>query len=168
MQLIFETNVSFMNIDHEIKFEESLAPWMGKTIKMIEYELNNRFKSAGIPITKEQVIILIKLSEFNGITQSELAEKTFRDKSSLTRLIISMEKKDLILRIINSKDKREKNVYLSDKGNDILKESKRIMKSMILDIENDFEKEEKECFIDMIKRIQNNLIAAKKENNTIK
>ena len=56
--------------------------------KMMGQFMRDAFaKKAGIEITKEQFIVLVKLDEQDGIMQKDLAFITERNKGSLARLI---------------------------------------------------------------------------------
>ena len=87
--------------NENIDFENSIGPWLGRTVKIIEYYLQEAFNKQEIDLTKEQMIVLKKLSDQNGLNQNELAFLTLRNKSSLTRLLSKMERKRrMLVRII--------------------------------------------------------------------
>ena len=94
-----------------IDFENSIGPWMGITVKMVEYYLQALFNEHGLDLSKEQMIILKKLHKQDGLNQNELASLTFRDKSSMARLLSKMEKKNYIQRKQSKEDKRIINLF---------------------------------------------------------
>lgn len=51
-----------------------------------------------------------------GVTQQTLAERTAKDKACLTSLMTNLERKGLVCRHENPKDRRNKLVYLTEKG----------------------------------------------------
>ena len=75
----------------------SLIPWVGKTAKFMDYYIRDNMKSHGINISKEQFIVIKHLDEKDGRKQNDLAFITNRSKTSLTRLIHTMEKKGMSL-----------------------------------------------------------------------
>lgn len=75
-------------------FEDTLGPWFGKTMKMMDFYFQDIFKSLSFEITKNQWIVLKKLSANDGTIQNELAFITDRDKTSLTRLITTMVRRN--------------------------------------------------------------------------
>ena len=81
-----------------IDFENSIGPWLGKTVKVIDYVLQESLKTNSLDLTKEQMVVLKKLHDNDGLNQNELAFLTLRNKSSLTRLLTKMESKNYILR----------------------------------------------------------------------
>ncbi|MDZ7612837.1 MAG: MarR family transcriptional regulator [Flavobacteriaceae bacterium] len=70
-------------------------------------------------MSKEQWLLLKKLHEKNGQMQNDLAFITDRSKTSLTRLINTMEKKGLVYRIGCNDDKRINHVYYTEKGKEL-------------------------------------------------
>ena len=94
-----------MDIDiNKSDFNKTIAPWIGKTSKMMNMYFSDVFQRNNIQITKQQWILLKILFENNeGIIQNNLAFITDRNKASLTRLINGMEKNNLVARI-QSKD----------------------------------------------------------------
>ena len=57
--------------------------------------------------------------EKEGINQQELSNFSDRDKTSITRLIDSLEKKNIVVRVPDRSDRRNKLIYLTKKGRDL-------------------------------------------------
>lgn len=142
--------------ENYIDFENSIGPWLGRTVKLLDYHLQESFKNAGLDLTKEQMIVLKKLHDQNGLNQNELAFLTLRDKSSLTRLLSKMENKLYIKRVKSKEDKRIKNVYITKEGKTVFEKVKPLMKNMITTIESRISTEEKNQIISILKKIQTN------------
>lgn len=138
-------------------FENSLAPWLGKTVKMVGYYLQEAFHSASLDLTKEQMIVLKKLHVKDGLNQNELAMLTYRDKSSLARLLSKMEVKKYIVRRQNNEDKRINEVFLTENGKSILKRSKVVIEGLVAIMEEGISEEEKQGVIQTLKKVQFNL-----------
>ena len=146
---------------HTIDFETSIAPWLGKTVKIVEYYMHEAMKQKGLDLTKEQMIVLKKLYERNGLNQNKLAFLTLRNKSSLTRLLVKMEKKSYIIRKQSKTDKRINNVFLTELGKEIYKKTRPIIKDIIKTMEKDINPLEKEQMIALLQKIQFNFTSTK-------
>lgn len=144
------------NNDSTIDFENSIGPWLGKTIKIIDIKLHEQFNLHGVDLTKEQMVVLKKLSLKDGLNQNELATLTLRNKSSLTRLVCKMEKKGLILRKTCKEDKRNKHLFITPLGKETFTKSKPIIKSMLATMQKGITEEEKKTMIRLLKQIQEN------------
>jgi len=141
---------------NKIDFENSIGPWLGKTIKILDYNFQEAFKKSNLDLTKEQMIVLKKLHDQDGLNQNELAFLTLRNKSSLTRLLTKMEAKKYITRKQSDDDKRINRVYATSFGKEIFERTRPIIHKLINKMEENISKKEKEQVIDILKKIQNN------------
>ena len=88
----------------------------GKAYTALSRRLQRNLREASIDITSEQWSVLYALWEEEGITQQELAQRTFRDKTAITRLIHNLERGDLVVRIADKDDRRTNMIYLTRSG----------------------------------------------------
>ncbi|MDH5414639.1 MAG: MarR family transcriptional regulator [Flavobacteriaceae bacterium] len=142
--------------DTYIDFENSIGPWLGRTVKIVDYHLQEGFKNNGIDLSKEQMVVLKKLHDKDGLHQNDLAFLTLRDKSSLTRLLSKMEKKKYIIRKKCKEDKRANNVYLTALGKDIFTKTRPVIKQLLDKMLYKISIEEKHQIIKILKKIQFN------------
>ncbi len=78
--------------------------------------LQQNFEAGGFDITVEQWRVLVNLWNREGQSQRELAEVAHKDKTGITRILHGMEKRDLVVRIPDRVDQRNKLIYLTRKG----------------------------------------------------
>ena len=142
--------------ESNIDFENSVGPWLGKTVKVIEYYLQEKFNQYDLDLTKEQMIVLKRLHDKDGLSQNQLAFLTLRNKSSLTRLLSKMEKKQYINRKQSKEDKRINHVYLTHLGKDVFKRTKPAIQEIITTMEQHISDSEKQQIIKTLKKIQIN------------
>ncbi len=139
-------------------FNKTLAPWIGKTFKMMNMFISDIFQKNNINVTKEQWIVLKVLNEDkDGIVQNELAFITERNKASLTRLINVMEKNNLVARIPSKEDSRKNFIYITKNGKQLFLKMKPIMLESIEAFQNGITEEDKKIFIKVMKKIQSNI-----------
>lgn len=86
----------YKEIQIPLDFEKSVAPWIGKTAKIMSIFLKEAFAKHAVDLTKEQFILLKVLHDRDGVIQKDLAFITERNKGSLARLINTMEKRILL------------------------------------------------------------------------
>lgn len=137
-------------------FETSIGPWLGRTVKLVDYHLQEAFDVNNIDLTKEQMIVLKKLQEQDGVNQNELASLTFRDKSSLARLLTKMESKNYILRIQSAEDKRNKEVFITPEGVEVFDRTRPVIQNVIDIMEDGMAADHKKLMIENLKKIQSN------------
>ena len=148
-----------MNIDIlKSDFNKTIAPWIGKTSKMMDVYISDVLSHNNITITKQQWIVLKILFENpEGIIQNKLAFITDRNKASLTRLINGMERNKLVKRISSKEDSRKNIVYNTQKGNELFLKTKPIMLKSISKIQKGITEDEMNNFIQIMSKIQENL-----------
>ena len=73
-------------------------------------------KQSGAGITFEMLQIMSCLWSEQGISQQTLAVRTAKDKACLTTLMLNLERKGYVCRHEDPKDRRNKLVYLTEKG----------------------------------------------------
>lgn len=100
--------------------DESITFLINKTAQKFKLELSRKLKQSGLDISSDQWTVLIYLSEHDGPTQTDLAQKLHKDRSNLTRILDLMEKNLHIERFRNTTDRREYNVYITEKGKELI------------------------------------------------
>ena len=138
-------------------FEDTLLPWLGRINKEFSFLVQSTFDQHQIDLTRHQWLVLKKLIENDGQPQNNLAFITDRDKTSLTRLINTMERKNLVLRIPDISDKRINNVFISDKGKAVLESSIPLMHELVERLQGGLSKGELEQTIKILRRVRYNL-----------
>ncbi len=96
--------------------DESLGYIINRTALRLKHELQQAFKTKGYDVTPEQWAILNRLWEQEGLSQVELAERTFKDKPNVTRMLDVLERRNLIFRQKDGNDRRAFQVYLTEEG----------------------------------------------------
>lgn len=96
---------------------------IGFLISRNQAKLQNHFLQKLKPygVTPEQWVIFSMLSEEEGISPTELAQMSYRDKPYTTRLIDRMEKSRLIQRVERQNDKRSSLLFLTKQGAELKK-----------------------------------------------
>lgn len=137
--------------------ENSLLPYIGKTAKFMDFYFMDAFLENGFNLSKEQWLMLKVLHLEDGQIQNDLAFITNRSKTSLTRLITTMEKKGLVYRLNSKVDKRINHIYLSDTGKSYFAKSEPIIKKIKKELQENISKKDIEKTIEVLKQIQANI-----------
>jgi DNA-binding MarR family transcriptional regulator len=106
------------NIENQLK--NSLGTLIGRTSHAILNKLQKRFREEGYNITVEQWQVLINLNNTNHQFHQQLAENTFKEKSTITRLLDGLEKKNLVERVSDTNDRRQKSIRITANGKSLL------------------------------------------------
>lgn len=82
----------------------------------IKRKILNAFLEKGYDITFEQWTVLNVLYAEPGLIQSEIAIRTYKDKTNVTRILDVLSKNGYIVREPHENDRRSLCIYLTDKG----------------------------------------------------
>ena len=130
-----------------------------KSVKTYRQYFQNQLKANGFDITLDQWLILNTIIENPNISQNEIAEKVFKDKASVARIIELLVQNGFLTRSIHPTNRRMFQLSITEKGNetiekfsglvqvfrknavlgispDVLKETQSIMKTIIANCKN--------------------------------
>lgn len=93
-----------------------------RTAKRMRQSLQKKFNSLQIDITVDQWVILDQLYLSSGMSQNELADGTFKDAPTVTRIIDLLCKKEWAQRHGDKSDRRKFKIILTEKGLNLVKE----------------------------------------------
>jgi len=152
------------DLNHNVNFEKTLLPFLGRTAKFANFYFIDTFHESGIDLSKEQWLVLKKLHDKDGQIQNDLAFITNRSKTSLTRLIHTMEKKKLVYRVTSKADKRINHVHLSELGKSIFEKSLPTLSKIINELQHGISEEDIKKTIKILNHIQGNICKKLKNN----
>jgi len=136
----------------------SFSKTIGLTSKLLGIYFNEALHQSGLQITLSQFVILKILSSQDGICQNNLAFITERDKTSLARLINTLEAKKLVKRKKTIEDKRMKKVFISSSGLALLNKASPIISKHQEEAKNNISAEEINNLINVLNKIQANIL----------
>lgn len=89
---------------------------MDRTLKLIKQNYLQSFREQNADLTTEQWVLLDRLAEGDGITQTDLANDSFKNAPTVSRIIALLNKKGLIIKQQSSGDRRQFLIFLSEAG----------------------------------------------------
>lgn len=98
----------------------------GKVSSAINRKLQKNFNAADVNLTPEQWTVMLYLSEQDGVTQQQLCNAVYKDKTSMTRLIDILERADVVVRQTNKLDRRANTVHLTPHGREMKDKAQKI------------------------------------------
>lgn len=121
-KLIDRTNIVITTIlggdflDTKYEYSQLIGYKIIKGEVLIKRKMLSTFMDLGYDITFEQWTVLNVLYVEPGLIQSEIAEKTYKDKTNVTRILDVLCKNGYTVRESHEKDRRSSCIYLTDKG----------------------------------------------------
>lgn len=74
---------------------------------------NRLIYEKSLDLSMEQILVLKILEVEEGLHLKQLAEKCDRDKTTITRMIKGLERRNLVVKVPNETDSRQKSIYLT-------------------------------------------------------
>ena len=136
---------------------KSLGYLTGLANRLLSNTLAARFQAANIDMTAEQWGAILVLLNGGAITQRQLGEKLCLEKSSVSRLLEGLERRDWIVRTKNPRDSRQKLVTPTPKVLETVARCSSIAKTILKDAQRGMTEEEQLACQSALLRIISNL-----------
>ncbi|MFH1052239.1 MAG: MarR family winged helix-turn-helix transcriptional regulator [bacterium] len=137
--------------------DKSVGTAIGRTLRVFKNTMQKHFEDAGFKLSVEQWLILLLLKMQDGRTQQELCNAAVKEKTTVTRLIDALEKKQMLLRVKDKNDRRNNLIYITDTG----RQAEEILTPIAFTINEKavkgFKKDEIAHLLDMLNRMVENL-----------
>jgi DNA-binding MarR family transcriptional regulator len=105
-----------MKNNDNLETEIGLGMLMSQVDRLCTKRFIQNSHKAGLDISQDQWMVLGPIWKQEGISQKEIAEYCGKDKTSVTKIIDTLEKKNFLVRFPDQIDQRVKRVVLSNKG----------------------------------------------------
>jgi DNA-binding MarR family transcriptional regulator len=105
-----------MAMEQSLELARDLSRALMEMRNYMRQHLQVRIRENNIDVSFELLEILGVLYKKDGINQQEIADILIKDKSSITYLIDSLTKRDLVERKEDENDRRNKLIYLTENG----------------------------------------------------
>ena len=136
-----------------LKLDDTIGFLLNRASRTVKFKLLEAFKEKGIDISGEQWQLLVHLWDKDGQKQQELADLMHKDKTTMVRLINSVEAKNLVTRIPSELDQRTKHIYLTSIGKKLKEEIIPIVNSIFGEIEAKINKKDFQTTKKVLKEI---------------
>ena len=142
-----------------LKSDIDIGMLMSQVDRLCTKKFVQNARKFGMDISQDQWIVIGPIWKQKGISQKEIAEYCGKDKTSITKIIDTLEKKNLLVRYSDQIDQRIKRVVLSNKGKDLMKNVMPVIEQHRNDLLEGIKSREIETFKVVLKKIYNNLIS---------
>ena len=115
---------------------------IGFVSRALRNNIEKRFHAKGYDISFAQWPIMVALWHYDDLSQKHLSCIMHKNKTSITRMLATMEKHGIITRETDPKDKRNKLINLTEKGRDLVEELVPIIENFVDDMCKGLEPEE--------------------------
>ena len=142
-----------------LKSDIDIGMLMSQVDRLCTKKFVQNARKFGMDISQDQWMVIGPIWKQKGISQKEIAEYCGKDKTSVTKIIDTLEKKNLLVRYSDQIDQRIKRVVLSNKGKNLMKNVMPVIEQHRNDLLEGIKSKEIETFKIVLKKIHNNLIS---------
>ena len=110
-----------------------------------------------INLTPEQYLVMDILWDAGVLSQQAIADVIQKDKNSVTKFIDSLEKKGLVYRAVNKKDRRINDIIVSEEGMKLKSKTTEVAINMMRNVLKDIKEEDLISFDKVMNQIKSNI-----------
>ena len=125
-------------------------------IKRFRDLVNRSFHKNDLDISYDQWMVINTIYKKQGVTQISVAEATRKEPASVSRILHLLEKKEVIERVPDRKNRRAKRLYLTPKGDDIHSKATRLFNMIAKEGFNGVYEQEINLFVRILDKVQSN------------
>ena len=112
-----------------------------------------------INLTPEQYLVMDVLWDAETLSQQAIADIIQKDKNSVTKFIDSLEKKGLVYRTINKKDRRINDIVVTEEGMKLKNKTTEVAINLMRNVLKDIKEEDLIVFDKVMNQIKDNIDA---------
>jgi DNA-binding MarR family transcriptional regulator len=146
-----------MLLDIDYDLDNAIGYQIGLVATQLKIALRRAFVASGLDITPEQWVVLYHLERGQGPTQSELGDRTVKDKPTVTRILDRLEAKGLAARHRDPRDRRTQRIFLTPEGEAVLQQLMPLVRHFAGKAFGDVSPEERQGLIATLGRIGSRL-----------
>lgn len=137
--------------------KNKIGYYLERTTRVVKLNFHQAFKNEGLNLTPEQWVVMDLLKTRNGLSQSALAEQTYKDAPSISRIIDTLSKKKYVQRKIAAGDRRKFEIFLTSEGHKTVDHLRPIVNELRSKSWKNLSEEDYEQFLRIINQVFENM-----------
>jgi len=133
---------------------------VNRTAVMLRQELQRRFRAVNQHLTAEEWALMGQLWKQDGLSRHELADRTIKDQTTVTRLLDALVTKGLVRRAHHPADRRIVQIWLTERGWQLETELVPVARALMADTAHGIPAEDIAITLRTLRRMQENLLAS--------
>lgn len=138
-------------------FDRSLGFAVNRAAYLMRGYLRDQLETAELPLTPEEGVMVARLTVTDGLRQSELADSTIREKSTVTRLLDNLVRKGLVRRENDENDRRVVRAWLTDAARDLFPSLMQVAQSVTAEATSGITAKDLQTTIRTLRRVCDNI-----------
>ena len=143
--------------EKKLENEITLGMLIGQVHRLSTKRFVQNSHTHGLEISLDQWLVLGPVWKNDGISQKDISEYCGKDKTSVTKIIDTLQKKNLVVRVTDQLDHRVKRVVLSQKGRELFLSALPVMAQTRDELRSGISDKEIEALKSILNKIHKNL-----------
>lgn len=143
---------------NQVTLEKALPFLIHACYQQLRSLTYKEFLGHGLELTPEQWVVLVRLWQKDGQSQSALSESTMRDRPTMSRIVDTMERSGLVERCVDPKDARSRLVKLTRTGKSLQPKLVPVAKKLVQRLEQNIPERDLETTHRTLTRMLENLL----------
>lgn len=144
-------------MDKNEKLENIYFFQLERTVRQFRKFSQREMQKRGLDISGEQWVVLKRALEEPGLSQKQIADSTYKDPASITRMIDLLVNRGFLERKANEDDRRSFGIFLTEKGSEFVQKVLPIAVEMRKYGLRGVSNQDKATFVKVLNRIHDNL-----------
>jgi len=140
----------------EQKANRKYGTLIDRTMRIIKLNYLQAFKSVDVDLTPEQWVIIDSLYGTDGLSQTDLANGSFKNAPTVSRIIDLLCKKGFTERQRFDNDRRRYKIFLTEKGRAVFEKVHPLVKELRIQGWNELSEEDYQSFLRIMNQIYKN------------
>ena len=146
-----------MEKEASLKFHMSIGMLINSAHRAMTKRFVQNAMDSGVDISLDQWMVLGPVWQLESASQKELGEICLKEKTSITRIIDTLEKKNLVVRIADQLDHRIKRIVLTNAGKQLFYDVLPVMEKTREEARKAISEDEINIFKNVLRNIITNL-----------
>ncbi|TGK07477.1 MarR family transcriptional regulator [Leptospira semungkisensis] len=138
--------------------DTAYAYYFHRTNRLLHLHFTKLMADHTTDLTVEQWFLLNRLSNGKSVSQTDLVDKTFKDRPNITRLLDGLEKKSLVARKDDPNDRRKFTVSITKAGKALLDKTIPVMLEARKAVYKGLKQEDLEALKAISEKIESNIL----------
>ncbi len=139
------------------EYESKIQHWVNRLSFLLRSELQKRFRAEGYDLSAEEWALLMVLWRKGPQQMGPLAATTLRDRTTVTRLVDRLVRKNYLKRTSKTGDRRQVIVDVTARGNEIHDQILAIVHALIADSSRGISQGDAQITLGVLSRMAKNL-----------
>ncbi|MFT4105358.1 MAG: MarR family winged helix-turn-helix transcriptional regulator [Lacrimispora sp.] len=149
------------NFKKDVSPQHTVMMWYMRIMKLHRCILDERLKETGVYRSQHQILMM--LSDHSNVSQKEIAKRLYVSTATIAVSVKKLEKGGYITRIMDQEDNRMNQLCLTEKGKNMVGNSREFFQNVEKQMFHGFSNQELETMKEYLDRIYENLSRIQEE-----